>query len=33
MGMDFYLFKEGIELKWEDEICVKGGKWIYYVLK
>ena len=33
MGTDFHLFKEGIEPKWEDETCAKGGKWTYYVPK
>ena len=33
MGTDFHLFKEGIEPKWEDETCSKGGKWTYYVPK
>jgi translation initiation factor 4E len=29
MGTDFHLFKEGIEPKWEDAKCAKGGKWTY----
>jgi translation initiation factor 4E len=29
MGTDFHLFKAGIEPKWEDETCAKGGKWTY----
>jgi translation initiation factor 4E len=33
MGTDFHLFKEGIEPKWEDDTCAKGGKWTYYVPK
>jgi len=33
MGTDFHLFKEGIEPKWEDEKCAKGGKWTYYFPK
>ena len=33
MGTDFHLFKEGIEPKWEDEKCSKGGKWTYYFPK
>ncbi|KAF3487184.1 hypothetical protein F2Q69_00056936, partial [Brassica cretica] len=26
-GADFYCFKHNIEPKWEDPICVNGGKW------
>ena len=26
-GADFHLFKEGIEPKWEDPTCAKGGVW------
>ena len=33
MGTDFHLFKEGIEPKWVDEKCAKGGKWTYYFPK
>jgi len=28
-GTDFHLFKEGIEPKWEDEKCARGGKWTF----
>ena len=33
MGTDFHLFKEGIEPKWEDAKCAKGGKWTYFFPK
>ncbi|KAH7292938.1 hypothetical protein KP509_28G004300 [Ceratopteris richardii] len=26
-GADFHCFKAGIEPKWEDPICARGGKW------
>ncbi|CAN8290825.1 unnamed protein product [Cochlearia groenlandica] len=26
-GADLYCFKHGIEPKWEDPVCVNGGKW------
>lgn len=32
-GMDLYLFKEGIEPKWEDSVCAQGGEWRYQVEK
>jgi len=32
-GTDFHLFKRGIEPKWEDESCAKGGKWTLNVPK
>lgn len=32
-GTDFHLFKEGIEPKWEDPKCAKGGKWTFFVPK
>ncbi len=28
-GTDFHLFKEGIEPKWEDPKCARGGKWTF----
>jgi translation initiation factor 4E len=28
MGLDFYLFKEGIKPLWEDPSNIKGGKWV-----
>lgn len=28
-GTDFHLFKQGIEPKWEDANCEKGGKWLF----
>mmetsp|Transcript_63 Transcript_63/g.201 ORF Transcript_63/g.201 Transcript_63/m.201 type:complete len:224 (-) Transcript_63:1245-1916(-) len=33
VGADFYLFKEGIEPKWEDPKCANGGKWTVLVPK
>jgi len=33
LGTDFHLFKEGIEPKWEDKTCAKGGKWTYFFPK
>jgi len=33
MGTDFHLFKEGIEPKWEDATCAKGGKWTFFFPK
>ncbi|XP_020574290.1 eukaryotic translation initiation factor 4E-1-like [Phalaenopsis equestris] len=27
VGADFHCFKRGIEPKWEDPVCEKGGKW------
>ena len=33
MGTDFHLFKEGIEPKWEDAKCAKGGKWTFFFPK
>ena len=33
MGTDFHLFKAGIEPKWEDAKCAKGGKWTYFFPK
>lgn len=30
-GMDLYLFKEGMEPKWEDATCLPGGEWRYQV--
>ncbi|VDD90486.1 unnamed protein product [Enterobius vermicularis] len=32
-GSDYYLFKEGIKPMWEDEINVKGGRWLVVVDK
>lgn len=32
-GTDFHLFKEGVEPKWEDAKCAKGGKWTFNVPK
>ena len=32
-GVDFHLFKEGIEPKWEDPRCSQGGKWVVQVQK
>ncbi len=32
-GTDFHLFKEGVEPKWEDPKCAKGGKWTFMVPK
>ncbi len=32
-GVDFHLFKENIEPKWEDPMCEGGGKWTVLVPK
>ena len=32
-GVDFHLFKEGIEPKWEDPRCSQGGKWVVPIAK
>ncbi|KAK9818154.1 hypothetical protein WJX72_007894 [[Myrmecia] bisecta] len=32
-GIDFHLFKEGVEPKWEDPTCEHGGKWTVLVPK
>lgn len=33
MGSDFHLFKQGIEPKWEDPQCLKGGSWTLHIPK
>lgn len=32
-GTDFHLFKEGVEPKWEDPKCARGGKWTFMAPK
>jgi translation initiation factor 4E len=27
IGSDYYLFREGIQPNWEDEMNVRGGRW------
>ena len=33
VGADFHLFKHGIEPKWEDPQCAKGGAWTLHIAK
>jgi translation initiation factor 4E len=32
-GCNYYLFKDGIEPKWEHEQNRSGGKWVYQIPK
>jgi translation initiation factor 4E len=32
-GVDFHCFKDKIEPKWEDPVCVNGGKWTAIYLR
>ena len=32
-NVDFHLFKDGIEPKWEDAACANGGAWVIMLPK